>query len=477
MQALPPTQSAARPGTGWLVVVLAFVLLKQLMWLAALPLWQSPDEPAHFHYVQYLAETGRLPRFDRSRPTNVSSPEVAYTETHALLNHAAFHTDHRPVTGTASVAPGEARLRQPPPLERLNDGNSTAAPYPPAYYGLAAAVYRLFGDSDILTRVFAVRSLSIAFVLGTVVLAWLLAGELWPGPRIRAAFALVVGCQPMLAMMGVSVNNDAMLVMSGSALAWLLLRTWRVAPGVLSGVAMGLCLGVAWLTKPQGMVLAPFIPMITAMFTWQQGRPWLGWVRAMAGVAIGTAMLAGPWLWHLQQTYGTFLPALGGLSPVPMTTLPRYLAEHVLQPGLSRTHTVWVEQYWATFGWLDTRTSDLAYRIVEAFAWVGAFGAWRAARQCPGRLRSVLAGCLLLTAGFLVALYAAEYQVVRGTGIPMLQGRYLLPVLLPHMLMFFTGCLMLARQERRVLVAGILAAGFVSFQALALLRVLERYYA
>lgn len=477
MHAPTPMASAVRHPTGWLVVVLAFVLIKQMAWLAAMPLWQSPDEPAHFQYVQYLAETGRLPRFDRSRPTNVSSPEVAHTEREAHLNATAYRPDHRPVTGSSAMGPGEERLAQSPPLDRMNDGNSTAAPYPPAYYGLAAGVYRVFGNADILTRVFAVRALSTAFVLLTVLLAWLLAGEVWSQPFIRATFALIVGSQPMLSMMGVSVNNDAMLVAAASGLAWLLLRSWRVEPGIATGLGMGLCLGIAWLTKPQGMVLAPFIPLVTAGFAWHLGRSPGSWLRVMGGAAVGTALLVAPWLGYLQQTYGTTLPALGGLSPTPMTTLPRYLAEHVLQPGLSRTHTLWVEQYWGTFGWLDTRTHDLAYRIAEAFMWVGAFGAWRLARRGTAAQRAMLAACLVLTAGFLAALYAAEYQVVRGTGIPMLQGRYLLPVVLPHLLIAFVGCLGLARPERRGLVAGWLAAGFVAFQALSLLRVLERYYA
>ncbi|MBM3258978.1 MAG: DUF2142 domain-containing protein [Candidatus Sericytochromatia bacterium] len=477
MHAPTPLASVVRPQTGWLGIVLAFVMVKQLAWLAAVPLWQSPDEPAHFHYVQYLAETDRLPRFDRSRSTNVSSPEAAYTERQAHLNDAAFHADQRPVTGTSAMGPGEERLAQSPPLDRMNDGNSTAAPYPPAYYALAAGVYRFFGDEDILTRVFAVRALSTVFVLVTVLLAWLLAGELWPQPFIRAAFALIVGSQPMLSLMGVSVNNDAMLVAAASGLAWLLLRAWRVEPGFGSGALMGLCLGVAWLTKPQGMALAPFVPLVTAGFAWHSGRSPGSWLRVMAGAAAGTTLLVGPWLWHLQQAYGTSLPALGGLSPTPLTTLPKYLAEHVLQPGLSRTHTLWVEQYWGAFGWLDTRTYDLAYRIAEAFMWVGAFGAWRLARRGTAAQRAILAACLVLTAGFLAALYAAEYQVVRGTGIPMLQGRYLLPVVLPHVLLAFVGCLGLAGPQRRMIVAGWLAAGAVALQALGLLRVLERYYA
>src|SRR5271156_835893 len=47
------------PRAAWACAIIA--TLSAACWSLVTPPFQAPDEPSHFAYVQYLAETGRLP--------------------------------------------------------------------------------------------------------------------------------------------------------------------------------------------------------------------------------------------------------------------------------------------------------------------------------------------------------------------------------------------------------------------------------
>lgn len=463
--------------SGWvLTAVLAFLLLKQLAWLAVIPIWQTPDEPAHFQYVQYLAETGHLPKFRPERPSNVSSPEVRHTEVHASLNQVAFRPENRPTFTASAMGPAEEALASMNPADRQSDGNSTAAPYPPGYYYPAALTYRLFGHDTVLARVFAVRALSILFVLVTAGAAFGVAGLLWPSLLVRASFALLVGSQPMLSMSGVSVNNDAMLIACGSLFALGLAYMWKSGVSWWLGVALGLVAGLGMLTKPQMLPLVLLAP-IAASLSAALRREGMGRLSAfLAGYGLLLMVCYVPWLYHCKSTYGAWMPSLLGPTTAAGLSLWAYLWQWLLQPGLSRTHVVWVVQFWGSFGWLDTVVEDPAYRLVTLFMVVGAFGAWRWIKTGQPAGRSLLLGAAILSLSFLAFLYLAEYQVVNRTGIPMLQGRYWLPVLVPTMLAVFAGVLYLAPRGQQRWTAVAMALGALGLNLACWLRLIERYY-
>lgn len=459
-----------------LALILLLVLFKQVTWLAVVPMWQSPDEPAHFHYVQYLAETGQLPRYDPKAPLNVSSPEVRHTEINSFLNHLAFHPEHRAVFTDTVWGLEEQRLTASPQPSRLNDGNSMAAPYPPAYYVLAATVYRALGDQSVVERFFAVRLMSSLFLLLTVAIAFALAGELWTSLLARASFAMLLGFQPMLTFLGNSVNNDAMLIALVSAVSWLLLRQLKRARAWWEAALLGFALGLGLLVKPQMIALVPIAGLLLVLATWWRRERPMVWLPRYALVALTLAACYVPWLSYCLATYGAWQPSIGAHPAAATTSLRDYLWNFVLQPGLSRTHGLWVEQYWATFGWLDTHVFDPAYRLATAFMVLGAIGAYQLARRGHAQVRALVIGAFLITAAYLGFLYLAEFQVLRFTGLPLLQGRYWLPVVVPHLFLAFSGVVWLTPARARGWTVGAVAAGAVAFQALCLLRILERYY-
>ncbi|HEY9897918.1 MAG TPA: DUF2142 domain-containing protein [Pantanalinema sp.] len=458
-----------------LALVLALVLLKQIAWLVVIPIWQTPDEPAHFHHVQYLGETGRLPVFDAHKPLTGDSEEVGHTAAQTGLNWVAYRPDHKVPVTDGPDGPLESRLREQPPLARTNDGNSSAANYPPGYYYPASLVYRAFWNGTVVDRVFAVRALSSLFILVTAAAAFFLSGALWPSRFVRACFALLVGFQPMLSMAGVSVNNDAILIALASLTAWTLAVQWQRGLSLGRGALLGLLVGLGMLSKPQMIVFLGLVPAAAlAQALWRKEGA-LAWLRAMAAFGLVFAACYAPWLWHCRQTYGMWMPSLLGAIPVMDVPLHSYVWHYMVKPGLTRTHDLWVVGFWANFGWLDTMVFDPAYRLVELFMWIGALGTWRWLRRRQTGWQVMLVA-VAAAAGFLAFLYMAEYQVFRPTGTPMLQGRYWLPVLLPLMLIGFGGVLNLSPVGKQRVTAGVIAIVALLFNALCLLRLIERYY-
>lgn len=459
-----------------LLLVLGLVLLKQLVWLAVLPVWQTPDEPAHFHYVQYLAETGKIPVYHRNQPVNVSAEETSRLERVSYLNSVAFRPDNRPRFSGTLVGPGEERFSQDPPLSRLNDGNSSAAIYGPGYYGVAAGVYRLLGDRTVIDRVFAVRAVSILFILSITAMAFFLAGELWGGGFVPAMFALVVGFQPMLSMLGVSVNNDAMLVAIASGALLLLSVQLRKGLGLWGGLLMGLLIGLGAVTKPQMIYFLALVPGVTVLLglfrrtTWRQAGLYLG------AMAVPILLTLGPWMVYSHSTYGSWMPPPVGADHPQAISFLHYLKQALIEPGTYRFHDLWVVMYWANFGWLDTTFAPGVYKVLGAVGIVSFIGSLVWLRD-PGRPgRALLVGAMLVVVSFMAFLYVAEFQFVKQTGGMILQGRYMFPVLLASMIVLFGGCLALAPPRRQEATAAALAWGVILLNLASLLRIVERYY-
>ena len=74
---------------------------------------------------------------------------------------------------------------------------------PPLYYLYEAGVYWTLAGSDVMTRVYAMRWATIPLLLIAVLMAWLLAGEVFGRRRwLQTTAALVVALQPVLSQLG-----------------------------------------------------------------------------------------------------------------------------------------------------------------------------------------------------------------------------------------------------------------------------------
>jgi len=54
----------SKPYYTFTLIVIVYIAIATLYAINT-PKWQTPDEPAHFNYIRYIAETGTLPVLQR----------------------------------------------------------------------------------------------------------------------------------------------------------------------------------------------------------------------------------------------------------------------------------------------------------------------------------------------------------------------------------------------------------------------------
>lgn len=184
---------------------------------------------------------------------------------------------------------------------------------PPGYYLLAAGVIRLGGG------LVAVRLLSVLAGLVTMGLTWRLAQEWVPeaDPWVAVAAAGAVGFLPMNFYLSAAVNNDpaVILVVTGGLL--LLARGLKRGFTARSALGLGLVCGLALMVKSTGLCLL----VAATVGLWPRRGEWREGGKRLGALALGVAVVAGPWLTRNTLRYGDPLAARAfsqvavGMSP------------------------------------------------------------------------------------------------------------------------------------------------------------------
>ena len=394
------------PTLWFAIIVLAYLALGGLYALYTPP-WQAPDEPAHFNYIRYVAEEGRLPEL------TVGDYPVEYLEEIKA---------HRFAAGWA-IDPLRYEAHQPP-----------------LYYLGGALVYRLAKPWGMPNLLYALRFFSVLIGAAGLGVGYGVARRLAPSRPVLALGAVAFAATlPMHIAMTSAVNNDGLAELMVGLVVWAIVGLRWEAWTVRRAVGIGALLGLAFLTKMQSNIAFGLALGALAWDAYQarkQGAPRV--VRhtlTRAGAMLGMAFLiALPWLWRNAHLYGlTDLLALGRHDTVvtgqlmTRTLLGEIGWRALLWQGL---HTTF-QSFWGQFGWMGVPLDGRIYfalRILSFLALVGVIGRLVGSRglcaYTPERRRR--AALLLLWAGLTVLGYLwYNLKYVQH------QGRYLFPAIIP----------------------------------------------
>ena len=493
-----------RPPTP-LLALLGLVAVLTTTWAVIVPPWQTPDEPAHFSYVQTLGELHRLPGGDGAA---VSS----------ALSRSTDVTDQVQVVFDNLAKPDWSRVREDdyqaaePELSKLDGGGvNEASGYPPLYYAAEAIPYLAAKDASVFTQLSLVRITSGLWLLVTVTAAWLLAGELFDRRRLpQLVAAATVGLWPMMTFISASTNPDALIIALWTLALWMGVKVLKRGLTPIRGLVLGGVVGAALITKISTFVLVPPVLGVLALGAWRARRRAGagGTGRALLAAGLAVAALALPLaVWTVATAssgraaysqagdissnagagsgfnvrqfasylWQFYLPRLGSMTPI------NHQATVISgKPAIN----LWLGTGAGVFGWVNVWFPKGVYWLVgllwlavaalfaaaSARWWRATAGRERIARLAPAAFLAAVAGLTL------AALHYTDYTFfIAGQGLFM-QGRYLLP--LGGVVAAVVGwALMAVPARRRGIVAGAWVGALLVFQIASLGLVLGRWYA
>lgn len=283
----------------WLALIVTAQVLAGLLHIAAVPLWQQ-HEADYYNIIRTLAQQGRLPSSE-----GLSEAEADVLQlTQPPLYFAMGALVVAAIPAQQPMPPGA----QPPALCIGESAQSPLLEYPAAP-GLDAE----------WRAGFALRLLSLAFGVGTVVLAWAAGRVLVPRWPLAALLgAALLAFEPNTLALMTTISNDALLLLLACANLYAALRLFREARWRWAALML-LTAALAVLTRLPGWATAAFTGLC---LTAAMGHALLAALRQRAGrqllpplvmLASSAAALAAIMLFNL-SAYGTVFGRYTGLE-------------------------------------------------------------------------------------------------------------------------------------------------------------------
>jgi 4-amino-4-deoxy-L-arabinose transferase-like glycosyltransferase len=395
-----------------LLVVLAVYLILGALYAIKTPIWQVPDEPAHYNYIRYVAQNLALPELKQGDfPYDWLSMLKQYKFENLSIDRVKYESHQ-----------------------------------PPLYYVLGALVYSIANVLKLQTP-FILRFFSLA--LGAVAL-WLgfrIVRSIFPDePLLALGTAAFAATLPMHLTMNMGINNDVLvelilaLVVGQVVLVDAARWTWKKA------LLLGVLLGLALLTKLQAYI-AVVLVLIALLYDLLQARKVtnsLTWRKALglAGIILGIAgVIVLPWLIRNASVYGfgdiLAIHRQDQVASRQLTTAAYFSKIGIVQYAVAFATTTF-QSFWGQFGWMGVVLHPrfyLAALFLTGIILVG-FIVYlvRATRNhlSPVTRRGLF---ILLVWGICTVLGYLWYNIK----FVQFQGRYLFPAIIPLGLVFTLG--------------------------------------
>lgn len=387
----------------WLWLLVAVVAGLASTYSLVVPAWEAPDEDAHFNYILFLRQHGRLPVQGES---NVAAH-------HAPLYYLIASLATWPVD-TSEFGAQSFRVNdrfiwhgQGQEINYVVHGRSDGFPLNPQAQFLQLA-----------------RLVSVAMATATVFFVVRTGWLIFPAhPSIGLLAGVLVGLNPQFLFVGGAINNDNLLTLAATLLLWQLVRSLPTLQFVRQWFWFGVTIGIAAMAKISGLVFVAVAGLILAVDSVRR-RSWRHfWLRG-AALLLPVALATGWWFVRNLQLYGdpmgwrTFLSIYTGtrrITPLSSAEYGRFFRNQF-------------SSYWGAFGWTTVYPPYwfyLAMALVCGAALIGLilFLA-RDARSLPRRTQAALLVC-----GLTIGVYET-YMLFTITQFDpsFYQGRYLFPV-------------------------------------------------
>lgn len=431
------------------LIALAYLVLA-LGYGILTPIFEAPDEQHHYFTVETIANSWQLP-FVGTEADGWMRQEAAQPPLYYLLG--AWLIAPLQLNGAESRATVQfnplVQTGQKEAIANLNAFVHGAAEQFP-WQGRALAVH--------LLRVF-----SAVMGLGTLVAIYATGRLIWQQPDKRDWLAVgLVAFLPQFAFIHGAVSNDPLITLLATLTLRQMIRIWQGHTNGWAFLQLGIFVGLAMLTKNQGLLLLVMGGWLVVILFLLSGSKRGQLLVKFGGYTVVPAFLLTFWLYFRNwQLYGDptatnqFIQLAGGDR------------HYSLSQWRHEIPMLW-ESLFARFGWMNIRLPDLVYHfwngwvILAVSGCLLAAGNWLSHKFRNGSRRwlakedipiGLLLGWFLLVLGSLIQF---------NLQTPAHQGRLLFPALLPMALGMAAGSWRMVGRQKWLLNGLLLGAFFTS---------------
>lgn len=387
------------------MIVLAYLGIGAL-YAVKTPLWQVPDEPAHYNYIAQVARNGCCP----------------------ILQPGDWDNDYLNRIKAQKFSP-----------EALGDRLSTIRyedHQPPLYYLLTAPIYAVSSGNPTILRLF-----SVLIGAGVVIVAWAVVRTAFPAqPWLALGTAAFVAFLPQHVAMMAGIENDGLaellvgLALLGSV-AYLGASQRRPHPSLLGLV----CAAIA-VTKitayPAIVVVGLAVLLCAGREKWSIRQL----IVTVAWIAVPIVLIGGLWAVRNLTVYGGFDflgQAVHDRVVVGQLTTGDYIAGHDMPVPSAHGIGGWLrdaaqttfDSFWGQFGWMGVLMTGPIYAGLMAFSGFVIIGALIALIRWRRMLSTAQRDTLIIFAVLTLLSFAG--LIYWNLKYVQFQGRYLYPALIP----------------------------------------------
>ncbi len=365
------------------------------VWVFLVPIFQAPDEPAHFDYAISIYNAHRLVRVSDGRPDWIVSPYTKYLMRATDFERVAWHSSMRAPKGYGSRAFFARVDAEAPDVRASTPSSGTVsyiAPYYPfAFYGLQALWMRavsLFTGS-LVAIFFSARMLCVFLTMLGLYFNYRTALNLRVPRWTSVALVAAVGLFPLTTFVSSYVQPDNLVYALVSAILFFAteLRPGKLPVSIVA--ALGASLGLLAITKYQFFLSAAIpVALFVALRLMQAPSAAARRIAALGTLTLPTALLLavqylavnrasapGATAMHTDMNFA-YLRSTVALGPIASVL-------HLAAAALSGFTDCFVTggcaaTFWQTIGWVDTPIVivnpivELSIRALIALATIGA---------------------------------------------------------------------------------------------------------
>ena len=416
--------------------IIALVLLRGLIYCLLIPFDQSPDEKHHFLLIK--AKQLQL----------------------------------------GAISPTGARA-----LEEFAGRNFLSPPSSMQLYYLSAAwLLKLCAVDVIRDEIYLLRGFSILCGTLVVILAILIAGELFPDDHfLRFGIPIFIVFVPQFSAMNGVINNDKLAEVFASLLFWIMVKIFKQGMTWHYGMAYAAAAILALMSKRTTIFIIPLSLLALALYFWK-GRLGLRLHLVLFGGIISVTLLVYLLLWN--ETIYTLVH--DHVISIPEA---QYLPKAIFRPELFTAATllhvakffiVMYWGFWGIFGYMTIHLHHFWY-LVAAFAQsLSIIGLLKIIAQANTRVFSPFFRrtdgawkakiCYLFGASVVLSLIIPVFRsiILRFDTPDLTQGRYLFTIMIPVSVLTMFGLFALFPQKYYRLVGGIGLLSLILLDTVAL---------